>query len=192
MSAITWKPRLKVYRSSPKNTFEPESFEARSYGHWCYMTKIKGQIVFNDYSYSMTTNKHQWEMKSFMRETLKINMKKVIFVDQRQSLTHGIFLDSIYEKQALAEIRFKAKGRRAQFYKDQKEIIAKCISETKKLKRIGAKSEMSLIAHRKAAKVEELDRLSRQRVKAQAAKVKRLALVTEHKADFESLDAVAV
>lgn len=189
---MQWKPRLKIYQgSNRKNTFEPDSFEARSYSHWCYMTKIKGVVVFNDYSYSMTTRGHQYEMRSFMRETLKINMTKVVFVDQRQSLTHGLFLDSHYERMALAEVRLKA-SKRDDRSKELVSEIAKIKKEIAILKRLGAKAEMTLVNHRVNAKNSEKSRLERQREKSRIAREKRAAVVTEFKDAYESTSAVEV
>lgn len=79
--------------------------------------KVKGQVVFNDYKYSVTTNKHQSEMKRFLKTELKI--KSIVYVDQRESLSDGIFLDSFYGTLALAEYRLKLPNRRAAFYEDQ-------------------------------------------------------------------------
>jgi hypothetical protein len=120
--SLKFRPRLKIYKnSSGRNTFNPETCEAHSYGHWKYVTKVNNTIIFNDYTYSMTTNKHQSEMRSLLCE-LELD-KNVIYVDQRESLTSGIFLNSLYEDLILAEIRVKRKGMRKQFYKEKTEII---------------------------------------------------------------------
>jgi len=189
---MQFKPRLKIWQgSNRKNTFNPETFEARSYQHWCYMTKIKGHIVFNDYSYSVTTNGHQGEMRGFMRETLGINMDKVVFVNQRQSLTSGLFLDHHYETMALAEVRIKNSNRPA-FIESQKEIIAKCKKEIAILKKLGARADMTLVNHRVNAKQRETSRLERQRAKSKAARDARKAVVTEFQGAYESTKAVEV
>lgn len=188
---MQWKPRLEIFQgSNRKNTFDPKTFQARSYQHWVYVLKIKGQVIFNDYSYSVTTNGHQGEMKSFLRSELKV--KNMIFVDQRQSLTSGLFLDSHYEKMALAEFRLTLKNRQADFYKDQKTIVETCKKEIAKLKKLGAKAEMTLVNHRINAKERETKRIETQREKSKIAREARKAVVTEFKSQYESTSAVEV
>lgn len=187
---MQFKPRLKVWQgSNRKNVFNPETFEGTSYGWWIYVMKVKGQVVFNDYNYSSTTNKHQGEMRHFLRTEMGI--KKMIFVDQRQSLSSGIFLDSHYEKMALAEVRLK-NAKRDAYAKEQKEIIDTCKKEIAILKRLGAKAEMTLVNHRVNAKNSEAARLARQREKSRAARAARQAVVTEFQSAYESTSAVEV
>lgn len=188
---MEFKSRLKVWQgSNRKNVFNPETFEGTSYGWWIYVKKIKGQVVFNDYSYSVTTNKHQGEMKHFLRTELKV--KNLIFVDQRESLSSGIFLDSYYETLALAEFRLKLPNRRAAFYADQKSIIDNCKKQIAILKKLGAKSKLTLVNHRVNAKETETRRLESQREKSKAARAARLAVVNEFKSQYESTAAVEV
>lgn len=190
---MQYRPRLKIYKgSNNKNVFNPETFEATSYNWWIYVAKIKGVVVFNDHNYSVTTRQHQYEMKSFLKETMKVNMKKVVFVDQRQSLSSGLFLDSHYWNLALAEVRLKAKNRRESFYKDQKNIIANAKKEIAILKRLGAKAEKSLVNHRLNAKESEAKRLESQREKSKEARAKRQAVLTQFKDAYESTSAVEV
>ncbi len=190
---MQWKPRLKIYQgSNRKNTFNPETFEGRSYGHWLYVTKIKGKVIFNDYSYSVTTNGHQGEMRAFLRETLKINLNKVIFVNQRDSLTYGISLNYHYGVLALAEVRLKLPKRKDAFYKEQKAIIKDMTKQIATLKKLGAKSDVKLSVLRTQVKESELRRIERQREKAKIAREKRNAVVTEFKSQYESTDAVVI
>lgn len=188
---MKWKPRLKIYQgSNRKNTFDPETFEGRSYRHWLYVTKIKGQVVFNDYSYSVTTNGHQSEMKSFL--STEMGIKNMILVNQHESLSQGIFLDSNYEKLALAEVRLKAKNRRTDFYTTQKDIIAKCKKDIATLKKLGAKSKIKLKDYRRDAKESEAQRLVSQREASKIARDKRKAIVGEFQSKYESTDAIEV
>lgn len=188
---MEFKPRLKVWQgSNRKNEFDPKTNEARSYKHWCYVKKIKGYWVFNDYNYSVTTNGHQGEMKGFLRDTLKV--KKIIYVDQRESLTDGLFLDSQYEKLALAEVRLKHKNRKKEFYDTQKEIIKKTKKEIEILKKLGAKSKGTLKEFIRWSQNEETERLNKQRELSKIAREKRANLLKEHKNEFESLGRIEV
>ena len=53
---------LGIYKNSTgSNTFNPETKEARSYNHWQYTRVHDGKLIFNNYSYSNSTSKHQGE-----------------------------------------------------------------------------------------------------------------------------------
>src|SRR5277367_2567847 len=56
-----WFKRLKVFKAS-NNYFDPSTIEAYSYDWWQYVKVIKGKLVFNNYNYSMSTNRHQSDM----------------------------------------------------------------------------------------------------------------------------------
>lgn len=188
---MEFKPRLKVYKgSNGKNVFNPEKFEATSYSWWVYVRKIKNRVVFNDYSYSKTTNKHQHEMQYFLRTELKV--ENIIFVNQKQSLTNGLFLDSDYGTLALAEFRLSLPNRKPQFYVEQKNIIDNCKKQIAILKKLGAESKTTLISHRANAKEVETLRLERQREKSLIARKKRQAVVNEFKSQYESTASIEV
>lgn len=189
---MQFKPRLKIYKGSyGKNTFNPETFEAHSYGHWLYVCKIKGVVVFNDYSYSVTTNGHQWEMKSFLKDNFGLEIKNFIVVNQAQSLDRGLFLDHHYGLLALNEVRLKAAKREDQ-KEELKESIEHCKTMIAKLKKLGATANMTLVNHRVNAKESEANRLESAREKSRLAREKRNAVVKEFKADYESTAAVDV
>ena len=188
---MKFKPRLKVWRNSTgKNVFDPETFQATSYSHWMYVKKIKGQVIFNDYNYSVTTGKHQNEMRHFLKTELKI--KSIIYVDQRESLSEGIFLDSFYKALALAEYRLTLKNRRAAFYEDQMTIVENCKKNIAILKKLGATAKTKLANHRINAQVEETQRIESQREKSKVAKLARQTVVNEFKSQYESTQAVEV
>lgn len=66
---MKYKPRLKVYKSSTgKNVYNPETRQAYSYDWWRYVDFKKGKVIFNNASYSKTTNKHQSECRSLLKE----------------------------------------------------------------------------------------------------------------------------
>ena len=59
--------RLNVYKNSTgSNMYDPTKQEAFSYRHWRYLQVIEGQLVFNDYSYSNSTSKHQSDLRSLL------------------------------------------------------------------------------------------------------------------------------
>jgi len=60
-------PRSNLYKAS-NVTFNPETCEAYSYGWWRFIQRINGQIVFNWYSYSNSTRKHQGKVMGLLRE----------------------------------------------------------------------------------------------------------------------------
>lgn len=66
---IKYYERKNIYKNSNgTNTFNPETCEALSYGWWVYVKRINGKVVFNNHSYSVTTSKHQGEMRRLLRE----------------------------------------------------------------------------------------------------------------------------
>lgn len=64
---MKYMKRAKVYKAT-NLSFDPHEIEARSYSWWIFVKIIKGKIVFNDFHYSNTTNRHQYKVRSIMRE----------------------------------------------------------------------------------------------------------------------------
>lgn len=54
--------------------FDPFSLYATSYRWWEMLKVTKGELIFNDYSYSISTSKHQWKLRSILSD-LKIKYK---------------------------------------------------------------------------------------------------------------------
>lgn len=193
---MQFKPRLKIYQgSNRKNTFDLQTFEGRSYNHWCYVKKIKGQVVFNDYRYSVTTSKHQSEMRHFLQNELKI--KNIVFVNQSGTLTDGIDLSFHYEKLYLAEYRLKSKGRKAQFYKDQKDIIVEMKKAIATLRKLGAKfkhyrAKDNLNNFKKIIVEQETSRLAHSKLVSQQQRAKRKQVEQTFKVELNSVDAVSI
>lgn len=63
------------------NEYFPSKLEAFSYGWWRYLQVINGILVFNNYSYSVSTNKHQRDLL----QHIGYNAPQ-IFVRDRESL----------------------------------------------------------------------------------------------------------
>ena len=58
---------LGIYKNSTgSNVYNPLTKTAYSYGWWCYMKPIEGKLVFNSYSYSPSTDKHQKALLSLL------------------------------------------------------------------------------------------------------------------------------
>ncbi len=58
----SYNPHRKFYNV----TFNPDTTKAYSYNWWIFVKKINGLLVFNDYSYSNTTNRHQSKVKTLL------------------------------------------------------------------------------------------------------------------------------
>lgn len=58
VGGLTWKSKKGVYEAA-NVFFNRDTTEAYSYNWWLFVARINGKVVFNDYSYSPTTRKHQ-------------------------------------------------------------------------------------------------------------------------------------
>jgi len=73
-TSLKYFKRLNVYKNSTGScVFYPETLIADSYGHWEFVKRIRGKVVFNDYNYSPTTSAHQSCVRSLLKE-LKIKI----------------------------------------------------------------------------------------------------------------------
>lgn len=59
--------RANIYKAS-NVTFNPETCEAVSYDWWMFTKLVNGKLVFNNHSYSNSTRKHQYKVRSLLRE----------------------------------------------------------------------------------------------------------------------------
>jgi len=67
--------KLKLYKAS-NVSFNPATCRAYSYDWWRFVDKINGLVIFNDYNYSPSTNKHQWKIRSVLRDLgIKIDLE---------------------------------------------------------------------------------------------------------------------
>ena len=60
---MPYKKRKGIYEGS-NVTFDPEKFEARSYQHWVFVLRINSKVIFNNYAYSISTQKHQSKLRT--------------------------------------------------------------------------------------------------------------------------------
>lgn len=75
-------PSLKVKKSTGRYEasnvwFDPKRMEATSFRWWYFVKRIGGKVVFNDYSYSSYTTRHQRKVERTM-EALGIKVDVVI------------------------------------------------------------------------------------------------------------------
>lgn len=74
--------KLGLYKAS-NVTFNPKTLEANSYGWWSFVRVINGQVVFNDYRYSSSTQRHQRKVRNLMEA---LGIKIDIFVESPEGL----------------------------------------------------------------------------------------------------------
>jgi hypothetical protein len=66
--------RANLYKAS-NVSFSPETCEARSYDWWVFTKMINGKLVFNNHSYSSSTIKHLYKVRSLLSDLgLKIDL----------------------------------------------------------------------------------------------------------------------
>lgn len=68
--------RSNMYKAS-NVSFNPVTKEAFSYDWWKFTKMIDGKLVFNNYTYSSTTNRHQSKVRSLL-STLRVKIKYTI------------------------------------------------------------------------------------------------------------------
>lgn len=66
-------------------SFNPSTMVAKSYGWWVFVSVINGKTVFNNSRYSMSTNKHQSKVRSFMKQSHSIDL---VLHNTRESLAN--------------------------------------------------------------------------------------------------------
>lgn len=83
--------RMDIYKGS-NVTFDLNLMEARSYDHWVFVAKIDEKIIFNNYAYSSTTQRHQSKVRSLL-DNLGIQVD--ICVETSKSLNEDWKIDCI-------------------------------------------------------------------------------------------------
>lgn len=80
--------------------FDPATYRAHSYGWWRFVDMFDGLVVFNNYAYSVTTQRHQRKVRDIMRT---LGVKIDLEIDTPKSLKEGILaIES-------AELRLRAR-----------------------------------------------------------------------------------
>jgi hypothetical protein len=91
-------------------TFDARTTTAYSYGWWCFVRIIDGQVVFNRYPYSPTTCRHQSKVQ-YLMDSLGIKVDKwVLSLDSLSSTLPELCFDSL---EALQEYQRKQRNARA-------------------------------------------------------------------------------
>jgi len=82
---LKYYTRLNTFKSrSGKVEFNPVTMIGTSYRHWTFVKKVNGKLLFNNSSYSMTTNRHQSQMRTLLNE---LGLKyTVIYMDSHKDL----------------------------------------------------------------------------------------------------------
>ena len=99
--------RLGIFKAS-NVSFNSGTKEAYSYGWWKFVSKIKGEVVFNSYSYSPTTLRHQSKVRQLMGE-LGIPIDRYVRIKEGLQSLRGA-LQPLYVRKFELEIQI-SRGR---------------------------------------------------------------------------------
>ena len=81
---MTYKQKSGIYRNYNGNcTFDPKTFVGLSYNWWLFVSQIDGKVIFNNYSYSVTTSSHQSSMRSLLND---LGIKIDLFIQSPKGL----------------------------------------------------------------------------------------------------------
>lgn len=133
------KTRNEYVGCNNKCRFYGDTIEATSYGHWCFVKRINGKVVFNNYTYSKTTSKHQWEIRYLLKELgIKIDHE----VNFRQSLSEWSFkeeaLHNYYHHAVSMIVKNHTKGTRKKTIEENKESLIRIRRTIRELQKSGA------------------------------------------------------
>lgn len=163
-----------------KCTFNPDTLEAYSYDWWLFTKVIKGKLLFNNYSYSSATTRHQFEVRHLLKE---MGLEIYLEVEVSRGLQSEGFnkiLDNFYLKMFTLEAEVKnpsIKNKESRIFdiNEIKENIKKArglgFKNTLKIKELKAKAEEDYANH--------LEREKRKREERKAAARKKLPASTQ-------------
>lgn len=135
---LKFKPKLKIYSNSTGTcTFDPETLEARSYRWWSFVKKIKGRIVFNDYSYSNSTAAHQSAVRELLK-ALGIKIDVEVLVRAGLQAFEREALPPLYREMFELELALTRKGARQSTREYRLERIAQLKLDIATLRKLGA------------------------------------------------------
>jgi hypothetical protein len=159
MLALDWQVKNQRFKGhNGKATLDPIDVEGRSYGHWCFVRRINGKVVFNNYRYSVTTSGHQSAVRYLLADLgIKIDLE---FNMGRESLDSHSFRErallALYER--LFTLELASKRRNA---KDRSHEIKEVKAQVRLARSLGAKCTRETIAKIKATcEACEVDRLA--------------------------------
>lgn len=138
------KIRNEYYASNVR--YYADKKEAYSYDWWCFVKVINGKTIFNNYTYSSTTCRHQSKVASLM---YKLGHKIDLYVDMNYSLTEESFKDcalhSFYRKVISNIIQNNSPRTRQKTIKKNSQSNIKIKKQILKLKNAGAEITWSFI-----------------------------------------------
>lgn len=138
-TSLKYKKRAGIYSNSTgTNTFDPKTCRAYSYDWWRYVDKIKGKVVFNNYSYSPTTSGHQSRTRSLLKE-LKIEIDCFVSVRSGLQAFEREALKPVYREMYETEVAINRKGARESTKKQGAEFIVSCKERINLYRSLGAK-----------------------------------------------------
>jgi len=117
-NSIVWRKCRQQYENGPQSvTLDPKTKKAYSYQWWCFLTMIKGKLVFNNYYYSAQTTAHQSCVKDVLKE-LKIKIDIEVSTEsclehlngQAHSSRHTVALEPVYQR--IFELELKIENAR--------------------------------------------------------------------------------
>jgi hypothetical protein len=160
-SSLKFFKTLKIHKNSTGTcSFNPETKEAWSY-NWCFLKVVKGKLIFNDYSYSVTTSSHQSCVRSLLKE---LKIKVHAYVDQRECLTSGIQVEHVIYRLELAKYKLTRKGLTQKTRSNIERDVERAEKELKALRSIGVRVPRKLLKEvRERAKKDETERLESNR-----------------------------
>lgn len=157
--------RLKLWKDSSrdKNIFDPAICEGRSYRWWIYIKKINGRVVFNNYTYSSTTSKHQSDGGYLLRQL-------GITVDLYISLSGGL---QTFESEALPtlyreinDLKLAMLHGKAESNKNRAECIKELEAKIEYIKGMGisiSQKELKEIKEEYIREVEKMEQRDKER-----------------------------
>ena len=153
--SLVWKPRKKIFEDGARKvSFDPETFEAKSYGWWIFVRRIGGKIVFNNHRYSATTAKHQSQVRGLLQE---LKIKVDLFVDFRSGLDRfeSEASQSIYREIVRLQIAIARKGSKPKANEVRRKQIVRLERDLKLAKQLKSK-----LVKERAKDIEVSERLS--------------------------------
>lgn len=174
------KTKKRFKGNNAKNTFDLESFEARSYGHWCYVRKIGKRVVFNDYNYSMTTNGHQATMRQLLKQ---LGIKVDLTVRISSSLGRDTFRTEVLRAEYKALFNLECRLANKRLKPATRESLVDDVKEIKRTiamaRKLGAECSKSSIARIKEDVQERYSEVAERKRKEAAEMRARNKLVTQ-------------
>lgn len=92
---LNYKKKTNMYTNSTGSlTFDPVTKNAYSYKWWRFVAVVEGVVIFNNYSYSSSTSKHQYKMRSLLEQ---LGIKVDIYAPFSKGIPVGN-LESVFQE----------------------------------------------------------------------------------------------